>query len=104
MQELNLNSLSLDELAALRQKTEVLLEEKRKQKILEAYEIFEAVAEDASSTIEDIIEAGRKIQKERNIKYRDPNNKKNAWTGVGRKPKWIVKALESGASLSDFEV
>lgn len=33
--------------------------------------------------------------------YRDAEG--NVWNGKGRRPKWIVQALEQGASIQDFE-
>ena len=38
------------------------------------------------------------------IKYRDPEDSTKTWTGKGRKPKWLVKALEEGKALEDFEI
>jgi len=36
--------------------------------------------------------------------YRDPKNPENTWTGRGRKPKWLVAALESGKSIDDYKI
>lgn len=33
--------------------------------------------------------------------YRDAEG--NVWNGRGRRPKWIVQALESGVSIDDFK-
>lgn len=38
----------------------------------------------------------------RRVKYTGPQGQ--PWTGVGRKPQWVVQALAEGKSLSDFEV
>jgi DNA-binding protein H-NS len=38
----------------------------------------------------------------RRIKYRGPGGE--AWSGVGRKPKWVEAALAAGRSLAEFEV
>lgn len=37
-------------------------------------------------------------------KYRDPANPSNTWTGRGRKPKWLVAALEAGADIEEFAI
>ena len=34
--------------------------------------------------------------------YRDAGG--NVWNGRGRRPRWIVQALEDGASVDDFKV
>jgi len=36
--------------------------------------------------------------------YRDPENPENTWTGRGRKPKWLVAALESGLDIEKFKI
>ena len=38
------------------------------------------------------------------FQYTDENGKQKTWTGQGRTPKTIQDALDSGKSLSDFEI
>ena len=38
------------------------------------------------------------------VKYRNPDNPSQTWSGTGRKPAWIVEALASGKTLEDFNV
>jgi DNA-binding protein H-NS len=39
------------------------------------------------------------------IKYRDPQNPGNTWTGRGRMPRWLVAAIKGGkAKKEDFLV
>ncbi|WP_413168834.1 H-NS family nucleoid-associated regulatory protein [Burkholderia latens] len=38
------------------------------------------------------------------VKYRDPENQFNVWSGRGRKPEWVKKALDRGLSLDDLKV
>ena len=38
------------------------------------------------------------------IRYRDPANADNTWTGRGRRPAWINAALEAGVDLQSFSV
>ena len=37
-------------------------------------------------------------------KYAHPENPSVTWTGRGRKPKWVVEALEAGKSLEDLAI
>lgn len=37
-------------------------------------------------------------------KYRNPANARETWSGRGRKPKWVEKALESGKTLDEMAV
>jgi DNA-binding protein H-NS len=38
------------------------------------------------------------------VKYRNPDNPAQTWTGNGRKPAWLVEALASGKTLEDFAI
>lgn len=38
------------------------------------------------------------------IKYRDPNNAENTWTGRGVMPKWLSALLNQGHDRSEFQV
>ena len=35
-------------------------------------------------------------------KYRNPADATQTWTGRGRKPKWVIEALEAGGNMDDF--
>ncbi|UHH09645.1 H-NS histone family protein [Luteimonas fraxinea] len=36
------------------------------------------------------------------VKYRDPDNKRNTWTGRGSQPRWLRDEVKRGLSASDF--
>jgi DNA-binding protein H-NS len=38
------------------------------------------------------------------VKYRNPDEASQTWTGTGRKPTWIIAALSSGKTLEDLRV
>lgn len=38
------------------------------------------------------------------VKYRDPQNKRNTWSGRGRMPLWLVSKTRQGLSAADFLV
>lgn len=35
-------------------------------------------------------------------KYRDPDNKRNTWSGRGRMPRWLAQKTKHGRSVTDF--
>ncbi len=35
-------------------------------------------------------------------KYRDPDNKRNTWSGRGRMPRWLSQKTKYGRSVADF--
>ncbi|WP_189457136.1 H-NS family nucleoid-associated regulatory protein [Cognatilysobacter bugurensis] len=36
------------------------------------------------------------------VKYRDPDNKRNTWSGRGRMPRWLADRTKRGQSATDF--
>ena len=55
--------------------------------------------------IHELFGKGRKGKGTVAIKYRDPNNSANTWTGRGRMPRWLVAATKgSKTKREDFLV
>ncbi|WP_230655941.1 H-NS histone family protein [Psychrobacter sp. I-STPA10] len=102
--KVDLTSFDVDELQAITENAKKLIVEKQQQRLLDAYQKFEDIAEKCNSTIDEILQAGEELEKERSIKYRNPKNPEETWIGRGRKPTWLVDAIESGKSLEDFAV
>lgn len=38
------------------------------------------------------------------VKYRDPDNRRNTWTGRGSQPRWLREKVRRGMSPADFLV
>jgi DNA-binding protein H-NS len=38
------------------------------------------------------------------VKYRNPAERSQTWSGIGRKPAWLMDAIASGQMLEDFKV
>lgn len=36
------------------------------------------------------------------VRYRDPANPENTWTGRGRQPTWLTDAIKTGKKVEDF--
>jgi DNA-binding protein H-NS len=70
------------------------------------------VAADYGFTLEELVSgktnedsaAPVKVRKPVDIRYRNPNNQQETWTGRGKQPRWLAAALASGKSLADFLV
>ena len=55
--------------------------------------------------LDDLFGKGRKGKGSVAVKYRDPQNPENTWTGRGRMPRWMVAATKGGkAKKEDFSV
>jgi len=53
-------------------------------------------------TLDDV----RPAKKKRNakVKYRDPDNPENTWSGVGKPKKWLQAYVDAGRSIEEFAV
>ena len=100
----DLEALDVDELMAITQNAQQLIVEKQHQRLYDAFEKFEEIAESCNTSIDEILKAGEQLEKKRSIKYRNPKNSEETWTGRGRKPTWLVNALDQGQSLEDFAI
>lgn len=101
---INLDNLSVDQLRDIAEDAQQLIAKKQHQRLYDAYVQFEKIAAESNSTISEILEAGEKLAKKRNIKYRNTENDEETWTGRGRKPTWLVDALAAGRNIEDFAI
>lgn len=62
--------------------------------------------ENAGYRVTDILDAGTVSGRSRKsagaIRYRNPADPTQTWTGRGRRPFWLVEALKKGQSLAKF--
>jgi DNA-binding protein H-NS len=71
----------------------------------ERLELRQKLIDEAKKNGFDIHELFRKGRSRGKVaaKYRDPNNRSNAWTGRGRMPRWMAAATKGGkAKKEDF--
>jgi DNA-binding protein H-NS len=61
------------------------------------------IAQEAGFDINELFSKGKKGKGSVAIKYRDPKNPANTWTGRGRMPRWMVAATKGNkAKKEDF--
>jgi DNA-binding protein H-NS len=62
-----------------------------------------AMATDAGFDIQELFGKARKGKGSVAVKYRDPKNPENTWTGRGRPPRWLAAAMKTrGVRKEDF--
>lgn len=100
-------TLSENELAELIAKASRELEVKRQGKKRETIAQIKELAASIGVSVE-ISDGEKKATSRRGssvpVKYRDPDNSRNAWTGRGMKPRWLNAYLSQGRSLEEFQV
>lgn len=85
--------------------TETAAKDDARQKMLElakesGFDISELFGAKAAPAAQQDGRRGRTIR----VKYRNPENHEETWTGMGRQPLWLQQKLEAGAKKEDFLV
>ncbi|MGH1331239.1 MAG: H-NS family nucleoid-associated regulatory protein [Paracoccaceae bacterium] len=114
---MDIKSLSLAELRKLSARVEkaIIAEEKRLKKA--ALAEIKSVAQKHGLSLAEIAGAEKAPAKKPKVKkakkktgakvapkYRNPADADQTWTGRGRRPLWVVAALESGKTLDDISI
>lgn len=50
------------------------------------------------------IKGKKSKEAEKVVKYRNPANEEETYSGHGRQPNWLVKEIEKGKKLEDFKI
>lgn len=101
--KINLESMSLKELKDLHSQVAKAIsgyEDRKKQLAIAALE--EQARAHGFSLSELVATAPVRKRRPARAKYANPANTSDTWTGRGRKPLWVVAALNSGKTLTDL--
>jgi DNA-binding protein H-NS len=102
----NLDKMPLKDLRDLEARVAAAILRAQEREKAELKQQFEELANKAGMTVQEIFGAGRgrgagkggKVA----IKYMNPDNKSETWTGRGRQPRWLSAKLSKGGKLADF--
>jgi DNA-binding protein H-NS len=103
--EKSIRDLPLPELKAFHEKVGAILAERTAQAREDFRQDFLKKLDLFGMSIDDFKQQAKKKEvKKRNfpIKYRDPDNPANVWTGIGKPKKWLQEKLDQGHSLEEF--
>jgi len=103
----NFTDMSEVELSNMIENARKVLKDKQENKRKEVLSQIKELASSIGVNV-DITETGTRASSRKGssvpIKYRDPANSANKWTGRGMKPKWLKELLDQGRSIKDFEI
>jgi DNA-binding protein H-NS len=104
--EINLEGFSIPELENLAVRVVVQINNKKEERKRELLEEMEKIAEREGLTLKEVMRAGQKRKRRQppKQKYRNPDKPSQTWSGRGKKPAWVEKALEQGKSLKDLQI
>ena len=98
----NLDKMSYAELLKLQKRVEEAISAKRVEDAADTKEQLRAVAEKAGFDLNELFGRRRGKRGASSVKFRNPKDTSQTWSGRGRKPNWIVDAVKKGAKLDSF--
>ena len=103
MPRINLEKMSYSQLAALRIQVDKTMVGKQGAERTALRQQMMDLAREHGLSLDEVLGKGRRGKGTVAIKYRDPKNPANTWTGRGRMPRWMVAATKGGkAKKEDF--
>lgn len=100
-----LSSLDKRQLDILQVEVDRWLEKVHEERIIALRAAIEAQLKEAGVTLDQVF-AGHGGRRGRvvPIKYKNPDNPLETWTGRGRKPTWMQKLIRNGYVVEDFKI
>lgn len=102
MADIDLKALSTPELHQLASDIQRETEQRKVDEIKQTVAQMKALAAQAGMTVEQVLSC--KPRQKGVVKYRNPKEPDQTWTGRGKRPTWLREALDSGHQLEDFSV
>ena len=99
-----LEKMSYAELLKLQERIEAAIAQKRVEDAASTKEQLRAMAEKAGFSLNDLFGKRGARKGSGEIKYRNPKDTSQTWTGRGRKPNWLVDAVKKGAKIDTFAI
>ena len=108
MASVNVDKMSLKELLDLEAKIEKAIASARDRERAEIKQKIEAIVQTSGFSLSDLFGVGRPASSTKGrsvaVKFINPENRSETWTGRGRKPRWLTAKLDKGAKMEDFAV
>lgn len=106
--ELDVDSMSLEDLRALRTQIDKAISSYETRRRKEAMAALERTARDMGFNLSELTGAGGRGRRgagaasEGQPKYAHPDDPEQTWSGRGRRPRWVLEQIEAGKSLEDL--
>lgn len=107
MADYNLDKMDLDELKKLQKAVNKAVDDFHERKRREALAAAEKAAAELGFSLGELTsgqKTGKKTKTGLPPKYRNPENPAQSWSGRGRRPQWVVEAIDNGVDLEEFRV
>jgi len=107
---MDLSNMSLGDLRNLQEQIKQEMKKREHQDLQKAREQILAIAQSVGVPLKDLIaSSGRSGKAPANpgsvaVRFRNPEDASQQWTGRGRQPKWVKEWVEGGNSLDKLRV
>ncbi len=101
MASVNYDKMSAKELTEHIAKAQRALAAAKDRERADVKQKIASIAENAGFSVGELF-GGRGRGRGTAVKFANPDNRAETWTGRGRKPNWLVAKLSKGAKLADF--
>ena len=102
---MNVSTMTMVELRNLQDKIEQEIGSRERQDLSKAREQIMAIAQQAGIPLKQLILEGLHPRTGKvAVRYRNPDNAAEQWTGRGRQPLWVKNWVESGKSIDLLRV
>jgi DNA-binding protein H-NS len=92
----SLHRMSYAELVEVRLQVDHAMVEKQNAERIALRQKLADLAREHGLSLDEVLGKGRRGKGTVAVKYRDPKNPQNTWTGRGRMPLWMVAATKGG--------
>jgi len=102
---LKLEEYDLPQLKALERDVQLAIESYEKRKVQAALDELDELVKRHGVSLDQVLEARPQRKRAPSVaKYANPDDPNVTWTGRGRKPLWVISALESGKTLESLSI
>ncbi len=107
--QIDLSAYSVEELKTLIARAKRAIALKERYRLQQVRNQIEQLANGLNMSIEEVMNRDSRGgkgngKKAAEIKFRNPADPVQTWTGRGKRPRWLQDALRQGAKLDDFAV
>ena len=98
---IDLENMSLPELLDLQKQLPVVIAQRQAEVRKDLLRKASVMAAKHGLTLEELMKGGRKRS---TVKYVNPDDPMQTWSGVGSRPKWVRELLAAGRTLEELRI
>jgi DNA-binding protein H-NS len=105
----DLSNFSLAELRNLQEQIKTEMKNREAQEVQKAREQILAIAQSVGVPLQTLMGKGARGGNNKQVtpaavRFKNPNNQSQQWTGRGRQPKWVKEWVDGGKSIDELRV